>query len=92
MLLAVILFARRTAGRHHAAPRSLVKHQISIETSVLWVHDLTEFLVQSTMKNGSERWFEFAVQLACGVFERVKCLTRAKAGLTDRHFSYIYGF
>jgi hypothetical protein len=53
--------------------RSLVKHQRSIETSVLRIHDLTKIMVQSTMKDSSDRkWFKFAVELACGAFKRIK--------------------
>jgi tetratricopeptide (TPR) repeat protein len=52
---------------------SLVKHQDSIETSVLRIHDLTKIMVLSAMKSGSERqWLKFAMGLACGAFKRVE--------------------
>jgi Tetratricopeptide repeat len=62
---------------HNAITRlqnwSLVKHQRSIETSVLRIHDLTKIMVQSAMKDHSDqRWFKFAVGLACGAFDRVE--------------------
>jgi hypothetical protein len=53
--------------------RSLVKHQRSIETSELRIHDLTKIMVQNTMKDGLDReWFNFAAGLTCGAFGRVK--------------------